>query len=266
MSACERDNFYRHPASGIRHPASGIRHPASGISRPSRHRPDEGETIVLFEGTDLGEWEAIGEGLWSITAEGYLLGQRNPRKPPFEKPWFNDLKGDLNRSWFNTDFKVMMSQAWLYTKQDFDEYDLHIEWWVPTPGNSGVSIGDKTRARYTFGDASDLGKTPSQIAYEIQISSSWGDDYTSGSLYSIIEAKPGYQKSEGWNAFDIEVRRDSVRVVLNGQLVTEHTVLSDRPTNGPVGLQLHDEGSIVMFQNIWLRKVSGAKTLQALPE
>ena len=159
-----------------------------------------------------------------------------------------------------------MSQAWLYTKKEFDEFDLHIEWWVPTPGNSGVSFGDETRARYTFGDASDLGQTPSQIAYEIQISSAWGDDYTSGSLYSIIEAKPGFQNAEGWNAFDIEVRRDSIRVILNGQLVTEHAALPDRHTNGPIGLQLHDEGSIVMFQNIWLRKVSGDKTRQSPPE
>jgi hypothetical protein len=223
---------------------------------------DKADRIVLFDGSGLEKWESIGDGLWTITSEGYLLGQRDPRKPPVERPWFNDLKGDLNRSWFETDFKVMMGQAWLYTKQDFDEYDLHIEWWVPTPGNSGISIGDKTRARYTFGDASDLAKTPSQIAYEIQISAEWGDDYTSGSLYSIIVAKPGHQKSDDWNAFDIEVRKDTIRVGLNGQVVTEHNALPDRPTDGPVGLQLHDEGSIVMFRNIWLRDVSGPATGQ----
>jgi len=214
----------------------------------------ENGTVVLFDGTGLDQWESIGEGLWSITPEGYLLGQRDPRKPAFEAPWFNNLKAGLNRSWFNTNFKVVMSQAWLYTKESFTDYDLHVEWWVPSPGNSGISVGDATRARYTFGEASDLAKTPSQIAYEIQISNNWGDDYPSGSLYSIVEAQTGFQKADGWNVFDIQVREDLLRVSLNGQVVTEHPGLPDRPKKGPIGLQLHDDKSIVMFRNIWLKK------------
>jgi hypothetical protein len=69
-----------------------------------------------------------------------------------------------------------------------------------------------------------------------------------------VSAKTGFQDSEGWNVFDIQVREDMLRISLNGQIVTEHPGLPDRPKAGPIGLQLHDEKSIVMYRNIWLKE------------
>ena len=94
--------------------------------------------VHLYAGEDLKGWEAVGDGLWTITDEGYLLGQRAPRKPPFVGPCFNRMKSWLNRSWMDTSFRVVMSQAWLYTYREFDEYDLHLEWWLLPGGNSGI--------------------------------------------------------------------------------------------------------------------------------
>jgi len=35
------------------------------------------------------------------------------------------------------------TQSWLYTtRNDFAEFDLHLEYWTKTTGNSGVSIRD----------------------------------------------------------------------------------------------------------------------------
>lgn len=212
--------------------------------------------VHLFNQKNLQGWESVGDGLWSVTPEGYLLGQRDPRKPAFEAPWLNRLKGKLNRSWLQTNFRVVMSQAWLYTGREFYEYDLHLEWWLPPRGNSGISIHDPTRGRYTFGDQSDLRKTPSQVGYEIQINNQYPDSFASGSIYMIQKAESGFQKENDWNAFDIEVRENLIRVKLNGQLVAQHPTLPDRPKTGPIGLQLHDAKSLVMFRNIRIREVS----------
>jgi len=213
----------------------------------------QGSEVILFDGSNLEEWESVGDGIWSITSEGYLLGLHDPRRPPAPEPWFNSLKGKFNRSWFKTDFKVMMSQAWLYTKREFANYDLHLEWWVPSPGNSGVSVGDKTRGRHTFGAESDLNRTPSQVAYEIQIASEYPDAYPAGSIYMVEKAALGAQKVGDWNAFDLEVRDASIRVTMNGVVVAEHASVAGRATAGPIGLQLHDGQSLAMFRNIRVR-------------
>lgn len=216
----------------------------------------QGAWVELFSGENIDQWESVGDGLWSVTRQGDLLGQRDPRKPPFEEPWLNGLKARLNRSWLNTDFKVVMAQAWLYTRREFSEYELHLEWWAPNPGNSGVSLCDPTRGRHTFGADSDLRRTPSQVGYEVQINNGYPDAHPSGSLYMIQKAQTGHQNENDWNSFDIEVGEGQIRVKLNGALVAEHGILPDRPRTGPIGLQLHDAESIVMFRNIRIREIA----------
>ena len=42
------------------------------------------------------------------------------------------------------------------------------------------------------------------------------------------------------------------KVYVNGELVAEHAGDPKRPLTGPIGLQLHDQTSFVMFRNIYL--------------
>jgi hypothetical protein len=44
-------------------------------------------------------------------------------------------------------------------------------------------------------------------------------------------------------------------VTLNGQLVAEHAGDPQRPKAGPIGLQLHDQFSIIMFRNVRIREI-----------
>ena len=210
--------------------------------------------VPLWDGHSLEGWQSVGDGLWSVTPEGYLMGQRDPRKPP-SIPWSNSLKGRLNR-WFETDFKVIVSQAWLYTVKEFEEYDLHLEWWLPAEQNSGISIHDQSRARYTSGSLSDPTKKPSQVAYEIQILGQDAGENPSGSIYMLARAPTGVMKPDQWNAYDIQVRKDEIRVALNGQEVARNAPLAGRPTKGPIGLQLHDPATIIMFRNLKIREVT----------
>ena len=210
--------------------------------------------VPLWDGQSLEGWQLVGDGLWSVTPKGYLMGQQDPRKPP-SIPWNNGLKARLNR-WFETDYKVIVSQAWLYTVKEFEEYDLHLEWWLPVEQNSGISIHDQSRARYTSGSLSDPTKTPSQVAYEIQILGQDVGENPAGSIYMMARAPMGVMKPGEWNAYDIQVRKDEIRVDLNGQEVARNAPLAGRPTKGPIGLQLHDPETIIMFRNLKIREIT----------
>jgi len=212
------------------------------------------EWAPLWDGRSLEGWESVGDGLWSITPEGYLMGQRDPRKPP-SIPWSNSLKGKFNR-WFGTDYKVIVNQAWLYTVKEFDEYDLHLEWWLPLEQNSGISIHDQSRGRYTSGSLSDPTKTPAQVAYEIQILGQDAGENPAGSIYMLARAPTGVMKPDQWNAYEIQVRKDEIRVDLNGQEVARNAPLAGRPTKGPIGVQLHDPSTIIMLRNLRIREVT----------
>ena len=210
------------------------------------------EWVPLWDGQSLDGWESVGAGLWSVTPEGYLMGQRDPRKLP-SIPLFNRLKARLNR-WFQMDFKVVVNQAWLYTVREFEEYDLHLEWWLPIEANSGISIHDESRGRYTSGDLSDPTKTPSQVAYEVQVLGSDNEENPPGSIYMLARAPKGVVKPDKWNVFDIQVRKDEIRVALNGREVARKPPLPGRPTRGPIGLQLHDPETIIMFRDLRIRE------------
>ncbi len=183
----------------------------------------------------LNGWESIGDGLWTVMRDGTLLGQRDPKKAEH--------------------------QAWLYTtKNDFGEFDLHVEWWTKFGGNSGVSIRDTSRAQYaTAAGAWDANRTPAHIGYEIQILNGYRDKYPSGSVYLFDAAKPGHQIDNDWNTFDIESRNDMITVKLNDAVVSQYAGDPARSKTGPIGLQLHDATSVIMFRNIRIKDVKPRK-------
>ena len=208
----------------------------------------------LFNGKNLDGWEIRGKGEWNVLPGGVLVGHRShPPSTPFggwpaEQRQYN--------SWFNR-------HCWLYTKAEFGEFDLHVEYWIPPHGNSGVSIRDRSRAHGAVGESDaerpDLAgfpeTTPAHIGYEIQIVAEGGDKYQSGSVYSLVPAKTGLQREGEWNSLEIESRKDAIRVRLNGQPAAEYPGDPARSLTGPIGLQLHDQFTLVMFRNIRIRQL-----------
>jgi len=189
------------------------------------------EWVDLLE-NGLNSWEPIGDGQWGIMGGGVLLGDRKP--------------GEAKE------------QSWLYTRKDYGEFDLRLEFWTRLGGNSGVSIRDLTRAKYAVPPNWDRERTPSHNGYEIQISNGHADKYPTGSIYLFAQAKGGVQKPLDWNLLEIESRNESIRVRLNGKLVCEHPGDPQRSKTGPIGLQLHDPNSVAMFRNIKIREIRRA--------
>lgn len=192
----------------------------------------------------LSAWEVNGEGIWTVLKDGTLIGQRpHPTgKTPLGIQFPVDAKQYAH--WVG-------AQAWLYTKDEFDQFDLHVEYWLPIGGNSGVSIRDSSRGKLSY--AQENRKTPAHIGYEIQILGQASAKNPSGSIYDVAEAPDGLQISSDWNILEIESRHNLIRVRLNGKPAAESPGVPDRPTKGPIGLQLHDQYSWVLFRNIRLR-------------
>ncbi len=192
-------------------------------------------------GKDLSQWESVGDGIWKLTPDGILLGHR-----PVTDASQSIVQDASFAAWKS-------SQAWLYTKNEYGEYDLHLDYFVGAPGNSGVSIRDQSRAQFAVTVPLDAERTPAHVGYEIQINAGGGpDQWPTGSIYGLERAKTGIEKLDAWNSLNIESRKSGIRVSINGIVVAEHAGLPDRPLTGPVGLQLHDRGSVVMFRDIWL--------------
>ncbi len=199
----------------------------------------------LFNGRDLTGWEIRGTGIWAPLAGGILSGSRVPVENtaftwPMDKRQFD--------SW-------RYRQAWLYTLENFGEFDLSLEYWLPPRGNSGISIRDTSRGQCAI----DGGETPSHIGYEIQIAE--GGKYPAGSIYLFASAPPNLQRPNDWNRLEIESRNDMIRVKLNGRIAAEYAGEPGRPKSGPIGLQLHDQFSSVLFRDIRIRTIQGRKTL-----
>lgn len=201
----------------------------------------------LFNGRNLDGWESRGDGLWTVLADGTLSGQRvwdramiTPGKTPFA-----DEREFLR--WWNT-------QAWLYTKAEFGNFDLHVEFWTRAGGNSGISLRDTTRGEHAISTPPDFNRTPAKIGYEIQINNRYPDPTPTGSVYTFTKAPKEALAEDQWNSFDIEARSDVIRVKLNGRLVSEAKCDPKRSLRGPIGLQLHDQASVVLFRNIRIRE------------
>ena len=192
----------------------------------------------------LDDWTVLGEGHWRLREDGvvtaYFSHDRQEElagTEPIDRDRFN---------WWST------RQSWLYTNREFEEFDLHLEYWVNTPGNGGISIRDPSRARCGIAERPDYDCTPSKLGYEIQIDSEYTGRWSTGSIYGFARAPEGLQEVGEWNRINIESRRDSIKIYVNGVLASEHAGDPQRPTRGPIGLQLHDVHSFVMFRNIWI--------------
>lgn len=209
--------------------------------------PAPSDAIVLFDGTSLDQWTSTkdkGPAGWTVR-DGVLTVR----------------KGTGN----------------IQTKRSFRNYQLHLEWRVPTGivgegqgrGNSGLflaSTGD--------GDA----------GYELQILDSYRNaTYVNGQAASIYKQSPPLAnptRAPGeWQSYDVVwtapvfaadgklVSPAYVTVLMNGVLVQDHYALTGETAyigapryaaHGPAPIKLQDHGdpsAPISFRSIWLREL-----------
>jgi hypothetical protein len=204
------------------------------ISAPS-------DAIVLFGGQDLSQWKSAdgnGEAKWIVHDGIFTVDKKT---------------GDI------------------LTKQDFGDFQLHIEWQVPVGvtgesqarGNSGIFLQDK---------------------YEIQVLDNYNNKtYVNGQAASVYKQTPplvnAMRKPGEWNVYDIIYTAPTftedgryrtyptVTIIHNGVLVQNNTIIIGTTEyigfpkviphgKGPLRLQSHgDPSEPISFRNIWIREL-----------
>ncbi len=173
-------------------------------------------SVVLFNGVDTRGWVVEHGGDWTVE-DGVLVGR--------------------NGSNWSTNPEV--SGSWLRTDRPYSDFILELEFAIE--GNSGIML------------RSGLERNPTFNGYEMQVLSDHGRTggrYPTGSLYDVVAASRNVSKPSGeWNNVRILAEGTLIQVVLNGELVVDFPNATRRQ-EGYIGLQNHDEKSVVRYRNI----------------
>jgi hypothetical protein len=207
--------------------ACGIANEQIGTAPPDR-------AIVLFDGKDYSNW---------VSRDG------------------NDVKWNIVEG----AMEVAPGTGSIYTKREFGDFRLHIEFKVPLMGpkykgehrgNSGVYLQDR---------------------YEVQILDSYGKEPGVGDCGAIYGVKPpdrnACKPAEQWQSFDIifraarfegegnnakKVENARVTILQNGVVIQNNYQIPEKsrggrdetPAPGPIMLQ--DHRNKMQFRNIWI--------------
>lgn len=205
----------------------------------SDHAKAPSDATVLFDGTDLSQWAGEhGDAPWKVQ-DGYM--------------------------------EVVPKSGFIHTRQDFGDFQLHLEWAEPT---------------HITGNSQDRGNSGVFLhgLYEIQVLDAYNNPtYPDGQTAAIYGQTPPMvnadRKPGEWQTYDIIFegpRFDGdhklssparVTVIQNGCVVqnhqeilgpTGHRILAKytgtEPERGPIALQ--DHGNRVRYRNIWIREIN----------
>ncbi len=226
----------------------------------AQNQPPEG-FIALFNGRDLSGWKVPeGDGGHWKVVDGVIDYDAESEAP-----------GDKS----------------LWTEREFGDFVLLVDWRIKeTPyinPNVPYILPDGTHARDVTGRELRLSLPDSDsgiglrgdLRYQVNI---WCWPIGSGEMYGIrtdrstspelraaVTPRTQADKPVGeWNRFEITVRGETVRVVLNGKEVLPGATIPGIPARGRIGLQHHggkrggewnSPPSLVQFRNIFLKEL-----------
>ena len=185
--------------------------------------PDDGFRM-LFDGTptSVDEWVMAGPGGFALQEDCSLLSQ-----------------GGLGL---------------LYHPDSFESYRLKLDWKLAGDDNGGVFVG--------FPSPGDDPWVAVDNGYEIQIDATDDPDSTTGAVYDfqapVADARDAALNPPGeWNAYELVVTGDRVRVVLNGVEVNDFTSTEDNRLDGltHIGIQNHGGGDEVFYRDIQVMEI-----------
>ena len=198
------------------------------------------DAIVLFDGKDLSKWKGRdgGPANWVVN---------------------------------NGVFTVKKGTGDITTKDEFNDFQLHIEWSVPkgitgksqARGNSGIflqgiyelQVLDSYNNRtYRNGQAGSIYKQSAPLLNAMRPPGEWN-------VYDVIYTAPRFkQDSSLFSPARVTVIHNGV-VIQNNTTITGHTPYIGLPEykmhgRGPIKLQDHgDPSEPISFRNIWIREL-----------
>lgn len=226
-------------------------HPKPPVITPGKQFSQNAEApsdaIILFDGKNFDKWQ----------------GQQDPKRNPT-----GEVKWKLENGYMET-----TSTGVIRTKDEFGDFQMHLEWATPTKitndkgetlkgqgrGNNGINIHGR---------------------YEIQVLDSYQNEtYADGQAGAIYGQKPPLVNAARppgeWQTYDIifegprfgangEVTKKAhITVIHNGVVIHHRQEILGRTNHRSVGdykgakekgpIQLYEHGNPVRFRNIWLR-------------
>lgn len=208
-------------------PQAGASDPAS----PSAWRP-------LFDGRGLDGWEHVGPGEF-VVEDGALR-----------------TRGGMGLLW--------------YSREKFGDCVLRVVYKTATPrSNSGVyiRIADKPREPWFA----------VHHGFEVQILDAGRGGRGTGSIYTFAKAAAQPAKPGEWNTLEITLKGNRVQTAINGVATSEFDsselqpqktdtigegdpARGPRPASGYIGLQNHDQNSVVYFKDVSVKPLASTPT------
>lgn len=179
----------------------------------------------LFNGKDLSGWSHVGKGSFSIE-DGTLK-----------------TVGGMGLLW--------------YTEEQFGDAVIRVVYKSSAANtNSGVFIRIPEKPHDAW--------FPVHRGYEVQINDAADEFHRTGAIYSMSSAEEFSPSPSGWNTMEIKLEGQTTVITVNGKVVNTfegsqsvperkkyyEPQRGPRPDSGYMGLQNHDEESVVWFKEI----------------
>lgn len=174
----------------------------------------------LFNGKDLSGWVIYGTEKWYVE-DGLLISESGPDK----------------------------GYGYLGTKENFDDFEINLQFKQEANGNSGVFI------RSTV-DGTKVSGWQVEVAPPGNDTGGIYESYGRGWLVKPEPEKDKALKFGEWNKMKIVVKGDNVTSYLNGVEMVNFTDAKIGEGKGGILLQIHDGGGIkVYWRKIVLKKL-----------
>jgi hypothetical protein len=132
--------------------------------------------ITLFDGSNLNEWNRVGDGNWRLQ-DGYAQA---------------DLGGK--------------DSSFLVSKKSYKDFRVRAEFWVDPTANSGVFIRCTDPNKITATNAYEVN------IFDTRPDPSYG----TGAIVNVAKVSPMPKAAGQWNTMDITARGSQLTVVFNG--------------------------------------------------
>jgi len=140
------------------------------------------------------------------------------------------------------------TDSWLFSKEEWTDFTLEVEFKVPEKCNSGIAIRMPKEA---MGD-------PDMYGYEVQISDAPGRKPTGSLLHHVDSKGNNVHKPNEWNRMSITCEGDHIVVYLNGQLVVDTKESGSK--RGRIGMQVAKGEEFanqeIRFRNIRIKNLA----------
>ena len=177
----------------------------------------------VFNGLNLDGWEMQGHASWKAE-RGEIVGRPDPGQK---------------------------TDCWLFSKEEWTDFTLEVEFKVPEKCNSGIAIRMPKEAT---GD-------PDAYGYEVQISDAPGRKPTGSLLHHVDSEGNNVHRPNEWNRMSITCEGDRIVVRLNGELVVDSKASGSK--RGRIGMQVA-KGEEFANQEVHFRDIR-VKSLAAQP-